>query len=330
MQTSGRTGPAASLDPNTLTVENPTHDDENQRWRFRTSEVSRQLLLNSFPHLTLTTKQKTRFQGCGTDAWIEHSPSTGKVRVHSNRCNHRWCPACARSRGFHVREWIKQAVQKGTEKSWKFLTLTYKHDRKPLVEQLANLKESFRRLRQRKAWKARITGGMAIIEIKRNHTTGQWHPHIHIVARGKYFPQKLLSTEWLNATKHSKIVDIKQIKDAEGAGEYLAKYLTKPIDSSLFNEPQVIREFMETITKCRLLIRFGDVPGYDDDQEKEDYPKDWKKICPLASALAERRAGNPYYVALLDKLENTCDDPFNPDDFEQDTPPMPPMQSNTG
>ena len=69
---------SSSLDPYRISVENrPGHSPE-QDWRFRFASELRSTLLDSLFSLTLTQKQRDRFQSCGSHAWVQHSASAGK------------------------------------------------------------------------------------------------------------------------------------------------------------------------------------------------------------------------------------------------------------
>jgi len=53
-------------------------------------------------------------------------------------------------------------------------------------------------------------------------------PHVHMVARGPYIPQKWLSQQWLDLTG-AFIVDIRDVDNARPLASYLAKYLSKEL-----------------------------------------------------------------------------------------------------
>lgn len=305
-----------SLDPRTLTVDQHTTDTPEQAWRFSTRTEDRRALLAIMGKLYIDRRHKERFRSCGIDSFIEYSESGQCFRVKCIRCKLRWCPACARTRARHIVEWCKQCVTTQNRRTWKFVTLTLAHSRRPLTEQLDHLKSSFRRLRQTQAWKERMAGGIAVIEVKRNKQTSQWHPHLHVVVKGKYLGQAELSALWKKCSKGSFIVDIRAISDANEAGVYLAKYISKPVDLSLCDDADSLSEFLNTLTGTRMFIRFGDIPNYDDAMLDQEYPRDWKTICPLSSALAEAKAGNLYYVAMMTAVERRNDEPFDPDDYE--------------
>jgi len=62
---------------------------------------------------------------------------------------------------------------------------------------------------------------LAVVE-----ATKAGEPHLHVLFRGPYIPQKLLST-WMNELTESPIVDIRKIRNQKEVVRYVAKYITK-------------------------------------------------------------------------------------------------------
>jgi hypothetical protein len=58
-------------------------------------------------------------------------------------------------------------------------------------------------------------------------TEEDW-PHLHIVFRGDFIPQRLLS-KWWERLHGAPIVDIRKVWTGAGAGRYMAKYLGKDL-----------------------------------------------------------------------------------------------------
>lgn len=200
---------------------------------------------------------------------------------------------------------------------WKLITLTLRHSNKPLTEQIAFAKKSFRQLRQRKLWKDNIRGGVFVIEISRNEKTEKWHPHIHVLARGSYIANRLLSKQWLQITRTSMIVDVRAITKADYAVRYICKYLTKAPSRSVTNDTEALSEYITALHGARLIQRFGDAPKYDPPQANDDYPTDWEPIKPLVQVLANARYGIQDDRLILNHLTRKHDEPVHPDLFEQ-------------
>lgn len=68
-------------------------------------------------------------------------------------------------------------------------------------------------------------------------TKAGW-PHLHVLVRGPFIPQRLISGWWNNLTG-SPVVDIRPVHGARAGGRYVTKYLTK--DPDPFNQGRSIR-----------------------------------------------------------------------------------------
>lgn len=100
----------------------------------------------------------------------------------------------------------------------RFLTLTSGPEAKQSIQK--SWKALYMRLKRR----GLIEGYIKIPEV-----TKKGREHLHIIFRGKYIPQKLLS-KWWDEIHHSKIVDVRFVKLKGGhhkIANYVAKYMTK-------------------------------------------------------------------------------------------------------
>jgi len=107
-----------------------------------------------------------------------------------------------------------------------FLTLTCapaKHaDRESAFRAMgAALPRLFKRIRR--AFPRERIEYLAVWEV----TKAGW-PHLHVVARGPYIPQRWLSHHWQQLTG-APIVDIRAVRGSRDAARYVAKYLTKAL-----------------------------------------------------------------------------------------------------
>ncbi len=164
--------------------------------------------------------------GCRQNAWFTRQVETGEIRIASNACHLRWCPVCAESRknyiGHSVADWLQ------VQKYPKLMTLTLKHRDMPLFHQVTDLYRYFLQLRKLKDFRDIVTGGVWFFQIKQSPKTKEWHPHIHFVVTGKYFPRAHLRHLWLSVTGDSMITDIRSVKDPEGCALEVARYAAKP------------------------------------------------------------------------------------------------------
>lgn len=170
------------------------------------------------------------------------------------RCRDRLCPLCSTHRG---REAAAKAC-KLTESmnAPRFITLTTKANNLPLFLRLRHLVCSFNALRKTDEWKKWVKGGIYALEVTYNASSGQWHPHLHVIADGEYIPQPKLRSMWQKITGDSFVVDVRAIPDRAKAARYIATYVAKPFDVS--NWPaDAIREYAETLHGVRMINAFG-------------------------------------------------------------------------
>lgn len=130
----------------------------------------------------------------------------------------------------------------------KHLTLTIKNDTN-LKRMVKHLLASFRRMRNRKAFKAKIVGGAFVIELTKTGNT--WHAHLHIVIQSHKVDWELLRDMWLKCSKGSRGVYIRNIPPDQ-AVHYLTKYITK---SDLSLDDQLVAT--ELLKNYRLFNPFG-------------------------------------------------------------------------
>lgn len=230
------------------------------------------------------------------------------MRVVSDSCKLRICPRCQHIAANRIRRRLKSALDSRSTKHWKLITLTQRSTSAPLRTQIANLKNAFRRLRQRQAWKKRVQGGYAVLEITLNAKTHLWHPHLHIVAEATYFEQKLLSDEWCRASRGSKIVDIRIIQSEEKAIDYVSTYLTKVPENLHFSDPQKPLELYQAMKGQRYLIAFGSVPRPEPPEPDPNEPQDWEPFAKLSELIQDAKAGNPWARMILHAIQKKDQD----------------------
>ena len=182
---------------------------------------------------TFGGKFSSRLQNCRKHAWFVQNSVTKKLRVMSSRCKLRWCPICRDVSRMIVTKAVDEWLV--LQKYPKMITLTLKHSDDPLELQINRLYNSFRKLRRRAYFQRLITGGVWFFQLKFNHRTEQWHPHIHCLVAGKFLPHNRLKLLWKKITGDSNIVDIRPVKDLENASTEVARYATSPADLTAVN-----------------------------------------------------------------------------------------------
>lgn len=138
--------------------------------------------------------------------------------VHPLKCKLWDCQKCAKKK-------LKQLRWKCLNgKPTKMLTLTARSIPGQTTDEAAQLLvTSFRKLRRlaRKVFKQSKIEFIAIFE-----RTASGMPHLHILTRMEYVPQRWISLQMMNFM-NSPIVDIRQIKNKRMASMYVTKYVTK-------------------------------------------------------------------------------------------------------
>lgn len=237
--------------------------------------------------------------GCANAARFYIDPDEGKVRPWIRRCKHRLCPFCGRARSAHVAEQLTQIMYK--MKRPRMLVLTVRSRREPLRVQLHDLRGWLSRLRRSKDWRTRVRGGAYTVEVTLNERTGLWHPHLHVVYEGEYFPFKLLQGLWHEITGGSEVVWVQAVHEVAGAARELAKYIGK-IQQLDRLDGQQIREYAEAVRGGRMVQAFGESYGFavvDEDGLPEKPAAEYTVSLPRLVFLAGQGAGVPQRLLLL-------------------------------
>jgi hypothetical protein len=167
-----------------------------------------------------------RLDECRTGGYFMKNIDSGRVKVAAKSCHVRFCPLCSKSRENLIRHKTKEWLE--TIKQPKFMTFTMKHSEDSLWNQIAKLYSCFQKIRRHKMFRKKLRGGVWFFQIKLSKNDNLWHPHIHFVADCDFIGQKKIQNAWQELTGDSKIVDIRQVKDAGKAADYVARYAVSP------------------------------------------------------------------------------------------------------
>lgn len=149
----------------------------------------------------------------------------GEVIDVPKYCGNRFCAVCGSGRRIRLRQRLDAIISQFPKKEGyrtRFVTLTLPSGR-DAVAGLDRLLSSFRKLRQRKWWRDRVWGGIAVTEITVNN--GRFHVHLHCVLLSHYLPQHQLSRVFTSCGG-GPICDVR-LADNAGLAGYLTKYATK-------------------------------------------------------------------------------------------------------
>lgn len=207
------------------------------------------------------------FADCGGNLWL--ATRDDEPTLVSNRCRNRHCQTCALRRRASLVAAVEKRIAEAADRC-RFVTLTLRCQQVPLIDQLARLTASFRRLRQRKWWMSKVTGGAVFIELKLGENSGAWHVHAHCIVEGEFIDQVQLAQEWHRVTGDSFIVDVRAIAENAKIASYVAKYATKPLHQNVIRSPKHLDECIIAVKGKRLLDTFGTWDGFG---ELDDDPK---------------------------------------------------------
>lgn len=265
------------------------HADPDQAFRHSGWAALRHRIAMAIWQTDGNDRRIERFSACGRDAWVvQHPKNQHDYRVMSNFCNDRFCVPCARARGALVAENLLTAVG---DKPIRMITLTLKTDPTcPLRTSLDRLYFSFAKLRRTAFWQSHVTGGAALLEVAYSARSPRWHPHLHILAHGRFIPQSDLSAAWQQATGNSFIVDIRSIPDTETVVRYVTKYVSKPMHASVHRSHDLLCELIVAVRARRLCLTFGTWRGL---QLLQSGPlTDWVYIGTFAEVRKRAADGN--------------------------------------
>jgi len=226
-------------------------------------------------------KRANRIQLCCSCTELRRGES-GSVQCIPQRCRDRACPSCSVRRSIDVGERAANAVQKLDAP--RFCTLTMPAVNAPLRTQLRQMRYAFAELRKQRRWMRAVVGGVYTIQITRNARTGLWHPHLHCIIDGDYFPQDQLRECWresLNRTTDlwsvepddALIVDIRAVPSRNKAAKYIARYVCSPNEIATWSA-DAIREYCDATKGQRMITLFGSLHGVKLIEKEDDAKPD--------------------------------------------------------
>lgn len=265
----------------------------HQRWIHGPVAAEREAVIEPL-HLSANDKlqkRAARMDNCCLCPLYVLRPG-GRVATAPGLCRDRLCPTCQKMRARQLATRLESIIC--TFDAPRFVTLTLRSNEDDLSTCMTRLYESFRTLRRRPDWKARVKAGAAVCEVTRSADTGRWHVHLHVVIDGEYFPQALLSAMWLDVTGDSSIVDIRAVHRRTDAVKYLTSYIAKGNGIDRWPHAAVC-EYALGMHGRRLLLTFGvaKAPKIEEGEHGEVSEK-VEVLCSASRVLRARDAGCPY------------------------------------
>lgn len=224
-------------------------------WTHSGWKKRRESVFEALQKADISLSRVARFASCGSSYWVlRNRRNPNLFRTVPDTCHDRFCVPCARARASRIVANLAAKAPAGTKR---LITLTLARDDLGLRDRTTRLLKAFTALRRSKLWKETVTGGVGFLEVSRGARGDHWHPHLHVIAQGRYIPATELRDEWLRITRDSHVVDIRLVKDEQIVVRYVLKYCTKPVDSDLFREPAALREAIDALRGRKLLYAFG-------------------------------------------------------------------------
>lgn len=216
-----------------------------------------------------------RVADCGT--YLEYYITADNKKLHmANFCKDRLCPMCNWRRSLKIYGQVSSVMDVlESQYSFLFLTLTVRNcSSEDLPDTVQALFDGWRKLYRKKFFKQSVCGTFRSLEITRNATTGQFHPHLHVVLAVRadyysgrnYISQALWCQLWKDCCglDYDPVVDIRKIKPSQaglgGAVAEVSKYAVKSSDflhGDMDDKVVYVSAFLAALSKRRLCAYTG-------------------------------------------------------------------------
>jgi len=203
--------------------------------------------------------------------------------------------------------------------AWRMYTLSLPSGGSSLLDQVEQLRRAFRRLRQSRAWSETQMYGVSVCEVTYNQTANTWHPHLHVLMRGRWCAISVMRAAWWKAAAVNARIHVREIDSSRAAAHYVSKYVGKGVkqtvevngkiedapDQSLAAMPH--GRLLEMITarcKKRWLLMVGEgppLPDFDPEELPDQGPNDWVPVCTLRE-LFRRGSADPLAIAIAAEI----------------------------
>lgn len=209
-------------------------------------------IARAYEKLGKSVHKRLNFATCGGNWFVlRNKTDPTRFKLSPRLCRDRFCLICGRRRAAVIQANLVP-LTKG--RPTRFITLTIAQDQASLAQRIDRLMSGFRRLRRLAIWRERITAAAAFLEVKWSEKARGWHPHLHVVALGRFVPQGQLSAAWRDVTGDSFVVDIRLAQDRTELAKYLTKYVTKPIAADVVRDPDRLAEAIRALDHRKLII----------------------------------------------------------------------------
>jgi hypothetical protein len=212
------------------------------------------------------------FATCRDRVHVMTHPESGEIAVRCETCKDRFCVPCGHKRSYDVCRALERLMKPAQDRLM-FITLTVRGlPGQSLSELIGHLRAGWIALRKLEGWRQCVTGGGVMLEIKWSETSGgHWHPHYHIICEGSWVDEAWLRKAWEVITGDSRECNVQRVREPAKALSYVAKYASKPVDSSFIRRPALLDEAMTSLKGQRLCACFGSWHGTPLQPKKEEF-----------------------------------------------------------
>lgn len=265
-------------------------------------KARRETVLNALASAGTGTFALDRFAQCGSGCMIEMTKNGEKVRLKACYCHSKHCEPCMRAKGNKIAANLRSRLGEAPNGNYRFITLTIRHTKRPLADQIKKLYSSFRKMRNYKEWRESQWGGAAMLEVKYDAKTGFWHPHLHLVSEGHFLHKRDLVSMWKKATGDSYIVDIRAMKDSKEVAHYITKYISKGTSPVVWDIASVAQEWILATKGVRTMLTYGEWRGFKLLAVKDD-GEEWKPVTTMTALYEAIERNEEWAMRLLIRLE---------------------------
>lgn len=269
----------------------------HSHWKARREQVA-----SCLASAGLNTFALDRFAQCGSGCVIEVTKNSEKVRLKACYCHSRHCEPCMRAKANKITANLRTRLGDNSDGRHRFITLTIRHSRRPLREQIAKLYASFRKMRNYPEWQASQFGGCAMLEVKYSKGTGHWHPHLHLISEGLWLDKRDLVRMWKAATGDSFIADIRDIPTAKDVCHYVCKYVSKGTSGDVWDIASVAQEWILASKGVRTMLTYGTWRGFRLLQVA-DNGEQWKPVTTMIKLYEAIERNEIWAMRLIQRLE---------------------------
>jgi hypothetical protein len=225
----------------------------------------------------------TRIHLCGESVLVLGARSefaSAETLAMPARCNSAACPHCARLISAERSSKVFDVLQTRKPEDLRMMTLTIKNCAQgELIETIQKLHHAFRLFRRgtkRGTWKTYIRGYIWNLEVTWNDREKTWHPHIHVLYDGDFYPVDDAGKKWRAVCETAEIpttenfngvwIERLYFKDSTGkkrpvesdeefymAANEISKYNVKPLEGGEIRRADTV-ELLESLFNVR---RFG-------------------------------------------------------------------------